>query len=83
MLPLFPTRHSVTTAGAAGRVFFLSLASNPNGTDRPPRRPDWRDDMTRDQMASIAIRHDTVMSRAMLRALGIPAPKRPRRRRRG
>ena len=32
--------------------------------------------MTRDQMASIALRYDTAMSRAMLRALGVDAPKR-------
>lgn len=34
--------------------------------------------VTRDQMARIALRHDTTMSLAMLRALGVTA--RPRRR---
>ena len=34
--------------------------------------------MDRDEMAAIALRYDTVMSRALLRALGIDAPK-PRR----
>lgn len=32
--------------------------------------------MTRDQMARIAMRYDTSMSRAMLRALGVDAPAR-------
>lgn len=32
--------------------------------------------MDRAQMAKIALRYDTAMSRAMLRALGIPVPKR-------
>ena len=31
--------------------------------------------MTRDEMARIALRYDTAMSRAMLRALGIPVPR--------
>lgn len=31
--------------------------------------------MSRDELAAIALRHDTSMSRAMLRALGIPAPE--------
>lgn len=37
--------------------------------------------MDRDELARIALRHDTAMSRAMLRALGIPVPHRaaPRR----
>ena len=30
--------------------------------------------MTRDQMARIALRYDTTMARAMLRALGVPVP---------
>ena len=35
--------------------------------------------MDRDQLARIALRYDTAMSRAMLRALGIPIPEqRPR-----
>lgn len=33
--------------------------------------------MTRDQLARIAMRYDTSMSRAMLRALGVDAPARP------
>lgn len=33
--------------------------------------------MTRDQLAAIALRYDTAMSRAMLRALGVPVPHRP------
>ena len=32
--------------------------------------------MDRDQLARIALRYDTAMSRAMLRALGIPVPER-------
>lgn len=32
--------------------------------------------MTRDQLARIALRYDTSMSRAMLRALGVPVPRR-------
>ena len=32
--------------------------------------------MTRDQLAAIALRYDTAMSRAMLRALGVPVPRR-------
>lgn len=32
--------------------------------------------MTRDQLAAIALRYDTAMSRAMLRALGVPVPHR-------
>ena len=32
--------------------------------------------MTREQLARIALRYDTTMSRAMLRALGLPAPER-------
>lgn len=32
--------------------------------------------MTRDQLARIALRYDTSMSRAMLRALGVPVPHR-------
>jgi hypothetical protein len=31
--------------------------------------------MTRDELARIALRHDTLMSRAMLRALGVPVPE--------
>lgn len=31
--------------------------------------------MTRDMLARIALRYDTAMSRAMLRALGIQAPE--------
>lgn len=31
--------------------------------------------MSRDELAEIALRHDTAMSRAMLRALGIPVPE--------
>ena len=34
--------------------------------------------MTRDQMARIALRYDTAMSRAMLRALGVDVPHRAR-----
>lgn len=34
--------------------------------------------MTRDQMARIALRYDTAMSRAMLRALGVDVPHRVR-----
>lgn len=35
--------------------------------------------MTRDDLARIALRYDTAMSRAMLRALGVPVPhRRPR-----
>ena len=30
--------------------------------------------MTRDELARIALRYDTAMSRAMLRALGVPVP---------
>lgn len=30
--------------------------------------------MDRDQLARIALRYDTAMSRAMLRALGVPVP---------
>ena len=30
--------------------------------------------MTRDELARIALRHDTLISRAMLRALGVPVP---------
>ena len=33
--------------------------------------------MTRDELARIALRYDTAMSRAMLRALGLPVPERP------
>ena len=32
--------------------------------------------MTRDELARIALRYDTAMSRAMLRALGVPVPHR-------
>lgn len=32
--------------------------------------------MTRDELARIALRHDTLISRAMLRALGVPVPHR-------
>lgn len=32
--------------------------------------------MDRDQMARIALRYDTVVSHAMLRALGVPIPNR-------
>lgn len=35
--------------------------------------------MTRDQLAAIALRYDTAMSRAMLRALGLPVPRRESR----
>lgn len=36
--------------------------------------------MDRDHLARIALRYDTAMSRAMLRALGIPVPeRRPKR----
>lgn len=31
--------------------------------------------MTRDQMLRIALRYDTALSRAMLRALGVEAPR--------
>lgn len=31
--------------------------------------------MTRDDLARIALRYDTAMSRAMLRAIGVPAPE--------
>lgn len=31
--------------------------------------------MSRGELAEIALRHDTAMSRAMLRALGIPVPE--------
>lgn len=31
--------------------------------------------MTRDELARIALRYDTAMSRAMLRALGVPVPR--------
>ena len=31
--------------------------------------------VTTDVLASIALRYDTAMSRAMLRALGVPVPK--------
>lgn len=31
--------------------------------------------MTRDELARIALRHDTLISRAMLRALGVPVPE--------
>lgn len=31
--------------------------------------------MSREELAMIARRHDTTMSRAMLRALGLPAPE--------
>ena len=34
--------------------------------------------VNRDQMARIALRYDTAMSRAMLRALGVPVPHRAR-----
>lgn len=34
--------------------------------------------MNRDQLAQIALRYDTVMSRAMLRALGVEVPHRVR-----
>ena len=34
--------------------------------------------MTRDQLARIALRYDTAMSRAMLRALGVDVPHRAR-----
>lgn len=34
--------------------------------------------MTRDQLARIALRYDTTMSRAMLRALGVDVPHRAR-----
>lgn len=34
--------------------------------------------MTRDDLARIALRYDTVMSRALLRALGVPVPHRAR-----
>lgn len=34
--------------------------------------------MTRDELARIALRYDTAMSRAMLRALGVPIPHRAR-----
>jgi len=33
--------------------------------------------MTRDELARIALRYDTALSRAMLRALGVPVPPRP------
>ena len=33
--------------------------------------------MDRDELARIALRYDTRMSRAMLRALGVPVPERP------
>lgn len=33
--------------------------------------------MTRGELARIALRYDTAMSRAMLRALGVPVPERP------
>lgn len=32
--------------------------------------------LTRGELAAIAMRHDTAMSRAMLRALGLPVPHR-------
>lgn len=32
--------------------------------------------MTRDDLARIALKYDTAMSRAMLRALGVPVPER-------
>lgn len=35
-------------------------------------------DMTRDQLARIALRYDTALSRAMLRALGVDVPHRLR-----
>ena len=36
--------------------------------------------MDRDHLARIALRYDTAMSRAMLRALGVPVPeRRPKR----
>ena len=38
----------------------------------------WSDEMTRDDMARIALRYDTAMARAMLRALGIAVPHVPR-----
>lgn len=34
--------------------------------------------MTHDELARIAMRYDTAMSRAMLRALGVPVPARHR-----
>jgi len=34
--------------------------------------------MDRDALAAIALRYDTALSRAMLRALGVPIPHRPR-----
>ena len=34
--------------------------------------------MTRDELARIALRYDTAMSRAMLRALGVQVPHRAR-----
>ena len=34
--------------------------------------------MTRDELARCALRYDTAMSRAMLRALGVPVPHRSR-----
>lgn len=38
--------------------------------------------MDREQMARIALRYDTQVSRAMLRALGVPIPERKPKRRR-
>lgn len=38
----------------------------------------WSDEMTRDDLARIALRYDTAMARAMLRALGVPVPHRAR-----
>ncbi len=35
--------------------------------------------MTRDELAAIALRYDTALSRAMLAALGVPVPPRPPR----
>ena len=32
-------------------------------------------DMERDELMRIALRYDTAMSRAMLRALGVPVPR--------
>ena len=38
----------------------------------------WRQPMTRDELARIALRYDTALSRAMLRALGVKVPHRAR-----
>ena len=48
---------------------------NQNDSDRPRRvMLHIGGTMDRDQLARIALRYDTAMSRAMLRALGVPVP---------